>query len=53
MKLATKQQGASMVEYAILIAVLVGAGLMALNMFAPKLSEAFIAVGNKIVDAAK
>lgn len=48
-----KQKGASMVEYAILVAVIVGAALAAINVFAPKLSEAFLSVGNKIVDAAK
>lgn len=48
-----KQKGASTVEYAILIALLVTAALAALNVFSPKLIEAFTAVGNKVVNAAK
>jgi Flp pilus assembly pilin Flp len=54
MKLAKKKaRGASMVEYAILIAVIAGAALAALNIFGPKLSEAFTSVGSKVTNAAK
>jgi Flp pilus assembly pilin Flp len=47
------QRGASMVEYAILVAVIVGAALAALNVFGGKLTESFTNLGNKISDAAK
>jgi Flp pilus assembly pilin Flp len=47
-----KQAGASMVEYAILIAVIAGAALAAVNLFGPKLSEAFTSVGNKVTNSA-
>ncbi len=55
MKLVAKKKsrGASMVEYAILIAVIAGAALAALNIFGPKLSEAFTSVGSKVTNAAK
>lgn len=46
------QRGASMVEYAILIAVIAGAALAAVNLFGPKLSEAFTSVGNKVTNSA-
>jgi Flp pilus assembly pilin Flp len=53
MKLAKKKsRGASMVEYAILIAVIAGAALAALNVFGPKLTEAFTSVGNKVTNSA-
>ncbi len=47
-----EQRGASMVEYAILIAVIAGAALAAVNLFGPKLSEAFTSVGNKVTNSA-
>lgn len=53
MKLMKRQKGASMIEYAILVAVMVGACLMALNMFAPKIAQAFTTVGDKIINATK
>lgn len=48
-----KQKGASMVEYAILVALIVTAALAALNVFGPKLTEAFTSVGDKVVNSAK
>lgn len=48
-----KQRGASMVEYAILIAVIVGAALAAINVFTPALTTAFTSVADKVTNAAK
>jgi len=48
-----KSIGASMVEYAILIAVIAGAALAAVNLFGPKLSEAFTSVGDKVTNTTK
>lgn len=53
MKLNKKARGASMVEYAILVAVIAGAALLALNEFGPKLKTAFTAVGNKVTTNAQ
>lgn len=53
MKLIKKQQGASMVEYAILIAVIVGAVLVGLGAFGGKLNKAFEDIGTKVEGASK
>lgn len=41
-----------MVEYAILVAVIAGASLLALNELGPKFKEAFVTVGDKVTNTA-
>ena len=51
MKLAKKSRGASMVEYAIVIAIIAAAAITGLTAFGDKIKTAFGTVGGK-VDAA-
>lgn len=48
-----KQFGASMVEYAILVAIIAVAAVAGVTTFSDKLKSAFEAVGAKIENAAK
>lgn len=48
-----KELGASMVEYAILVAIIAVAAVGGVTTFGDKLQSAFLAVGSKVENAAK
>lgn len=52
MKLAQKSRGASMVEYAIVIAIIAAAAITGLTTFGGKLKDAFGTVGTKVTTEA-
>jgi pilus assembly protein Flp/PilA len=48
-----KELGASMIEYAILVAIIAVAAIAGVTSFGDKIKTAFISVGTKVENAAK